>query len=94
MPVPRKVWLQTSVVMPAALARRRTMAQAFVRWSRTPLRNAYQLSALVALVAASQWVDFGEGRFGVKSVDRGRRNDTRTALPLSPHLRTCPGVTD
>jgi hypothetical protein len=24
MPVPRKVWLQTSVVMPAALARRRT----------------------------------------------------------------------
>src|SRR5262245_31032517 len=31
MPVPRKVWLQTCVVMPAALARRRTIAQALFR---------------------------------------------------------------
>src|SRR5215510_11496364 len=39
MPVPQNVWLQTSVVMPAALAlaRRRTIAQALVRWSRSPL---------------------------------------------------------
>ena len=29
-PVPRKVWLHTSVVMPAALARRRTICQALV----------------------------------------------------------------
>jgi hypothetical protein len=29
-PVPRKVWLQTSVVMPAALARRRTLPPALL----------------------------------------------------------------
>jgi hypothetical protein len=33
MPVPRKVWLHTSVVRPAAaLARRRTICQALVQW--------------------------------------------------------------
>jgi hypothetical protein len=31
MPVPRKVWLHTSVMRPAALARRRTICQALVR---------------------------------------------------------------
>ena len=31
---------------------------------------------------------------GSKAVERGRRNDTGTALPLLPHLRTCPGVAD
>jgi len=40
MPVPRKVWLRTSVVMPAALARRRTICQALIRCSRTPLSSA------------------------------------------------------
>ena len=30
----------------------------------------------------------------VTIVDRGRRNDTGTALPLIPHLRTCSDVAD
>src|SRR5262245_38283285 len=38
MPVPRKVWLQTCVVMPAALARRRTISQALMRSSRSPVQ--------------------------------------------------------
>ena len=45
MPVPRNVWLQTCVVMLAALARRRTIAQASFRWSRSPLSCASLIRA-------------------------------------------------
>jgi hypothetical protein len=39
-PVPRKVWLQTSVVMPAALARRRTIFHALMGFSCSPVSSA------------------------------------------------------
>ena len=38
--MPRKVWLHTSVVMPAILARRRTIFQALMRSSRSPVSSA------------------------------------------------------
>jgi hypothetical protein len=48
-PVPRKVWLQASVVMPAALARRRTICQALVRCSRSPLSCAPDPELAIAM---------------------------------------------
>ena len=88
MPVPRKVWLQTSVVMPAALACRRTMAQALVRWSRTPFRTLFDhlvtgavLEHNPALTAKAPRQKLGKGKAPVAGeLLRSVENDTVIGL--------------
>src|SRR5215471_4456645 len=46
MPVPRKVWLHTSVVMPAPLARRCTIFQALIRWKPRQFRRPTPIGAI------------------------------------------------
>jgi hypothetical protein len=61
-PVPRTVWLHTSVAMPAALARRRTMFQALMRSSGSSVSSGSaaveKLQYSRPWIASAYWLSF------------------------------------